>query len=744
MVSALALIISTGLVVGGASSVRAATPASIVVDAATDLGRLNNPAWYHNQVSSLPAGDRARVNEVGPAKVVRVWAKPAYYYDEATGAYNFSAPYNYFDDAAAHADQLFFNFDQCDQALMNLSTPQTCRDVLKAGIRHYKLRYPTMRYIEVFNEPDKTWTPSPGEPPAILLDEYYEWYKIAYSVVNEVNQELDPDLRLKVGGPATWYLNATYLGGFLDKFAADPDPAKKLDFISYHEYGRRSDPAQVMAAKSTIQGWLGSRGLNPNTPVAVSEYGVFPGAADAPTGHGPGTEAEDMLTQAAAMATLGIFYVNGGTDMPMHWTFNHPTNERKSMFVDGVPGAVRPYYNVVKMQRMLKERRISATSTALNTAGIGVNALATRDSSGIAVLATNYQWTTGTTQYDVALEVRNLPAEFTGQVLIERYLVDAVTSNYSYNPADAQLRRVERQVLPTGSSFNGSFTLSRNATVLVVLTPIVQVQAEDLATSHSSGDSEVDISDTAAGGGQLNKFVGNGVGDFVRYTVTVPRAGRYRITARMKDTPERAIAQLSIDGVDQGAPVDTYWTGYRFRDIDLGVVTFAAAGAKAFTFALTGTSGGAWTLGIDQITLQPQPGVRVEAESSTARISAGDHAYLLADAAASGGGLVKLVADTPGDWIRLMIHVPRPGTYQLSLAMKAFPNRGRCQVTVNEVAVGTPIDSYAATAGFVTLPVGTVNVPQTGTTTIGCEVTDANPASTGYEVAIDTIQLDEA
>jgi hypothetical protein len=744
VVAALTLLLSSGLVVTGVTSARAATAASIVVDAATDLGVLNNPAWYHNQTTSLPAGDLARVNEIGPARAVRVWAKPANYYDEVTGAYDFSGVYRYFDDAASHADQLFVNFDQCDQALMELAAPQTCREVLKAGIRHYKLRYPAMRYVEVFNEPDKTWTPGPHETPAIALADYYEWYKIAYSVVNEVNQELRPDLPILVGGAANYQFNGSYMRGFLDKFAADPDPARKLDFISYHEYGRRSNPADVQTAKSTIQGWLSNRKLDPGTPVVVSEYGVFPGPADQDVGHGPGTEAEDMLTQAAAMATLGMFYVEGGIDMPMHWVFNHSTNERKSMFVDGTPGAVRPYYNVVKMQRMLKERRTKATSTALDDTGTGVNALATRDGSGIAVLATNYQWTTGTAEYDVTLDVRNLPAEFTGaQILLERYLVDATTSNYSYDPADAQLRRVERRVMPAGNWANESFTLTRNATTLVVLTPLVQVEAENLVTAYSTNDIAEDISDPAASGGWLNKLTANGIGDYVRYTVTVPRAGRYRVMARMKDTPDRATARLAIDSVNQGEPVDSHWTGYRFRDVDFGLATFGTAGAKAFTFTLTGTSGGGWTLGVDQIILIPLPGVWAETELTTPRISTGDHVYYLTDAAASGGGLVKLGANAPGDWIRLMFHVPRAGTYRLSLAMKVFPDRGRCQVSVNGLAVGDPVDSYAATSGFATLPVGTV-ILGSGAATIGCDVAGANPASTGHEVAIDAIQLEEA
>jgi hypothetical protein len=713
-----------------------------VVDAGTDQGVLNNPAWYQNQTTSLPGGDLARADQIGPARVVRVWAKPANYYDETTGAYDFSGAYNYFDNAASHGDQLFVNFDQCDQALMNLDSPDTCRAVLKAGLLQYKQRYPMMRYVEVFNEPDKTWTPGASESPAIAVTDYYKWYQIAYSVVNEVNQELQPDLSILVGGPATYHFDPAYLRGFLDLFKADTNSGKKLDFISYHDYSRRANPADVVTAKSTIQGWLTNRGLDSDTPVVVSEYGVFPGSADEAAGHGPGTEAQDMLTQSAAMATLGIFYVDGGTDMPMHWVYNHPTNERKSMFVDGVPGAVRPYYNVVAMQRMLKERRISATSNGLDANGIGVNALATRDGSGIAVLATNYQWTTGTTEYDVGLTVADLPAEFAGaQIRLERYLVDATTSNYSYDPADADLTEVENRILPAGSSAAESFTLTPNATTLVVLTPVVQVEAEALPTTWSTGDVAQDIIDTAASGDVLSKLTADGAGDYVRYTVRVPRAGRYQVAARMKYTPERAVAQLSVDGVKQGDKVDTYYPGYKFRDVDFGSVAFATAGTKTFTFTLTGTSSGSWTLGVDQISLAPLPAVWAEAEATTPRGSAGSHIYRLTDDAASGGGLVKLGATAPGDWIRTAIHVPRAGTYQLNLVMKEYPNRGRCQVTVNGTAVGDPIDSYATSAAFATLPVGTVTIATAGAVTIGCEVTGANPASTGYEVAIDAIQL---
>jgi hypothetical protein len=535
--------------------------------------------------------------------VVRAWLKPDVYHDEVTGSYDFTSVYDHFTQITGYSDQLFVNVEQCDRSLMDLNSPQKCRAVLKAGIKHYKQRYPSLRYIEVFNEPDKNWAVRPDEKPALSVEEYYQWYRIAYSVVNEVNSELDPQVRLAVGGPVTYQFNETYLKAFLDRFAADTNTAKRLDFISYHDYGRRANPATVQAAKATIQDWLVARGLNRATPVVVSEYGVFPGGPETTSGQGT-TFSDDLLTQAAAMATLGNFYVRGSTDMPMHWVLNHPTNERKSMFVDEVDGAVHPYYNVVRMQRMLKRTRVKAESTAVSPAGIGINALATRDDTGVAVLATNYQWTTGTTAYEATVDIRNLGARFSGMsVLVERYLVDARTSNYAHDPAKSGLQRVQRYTLPAGSTPSISFPLAPNAVSLLVLTPVVHVEAEHAPTVVSAGDTAVDIADSAAGGGQLNKLTANGVGDFVRYTVELPQAGRYRIVGRLKRTPERGTVQLSVDGVAQGAVVDTRSTGFNFVDVEFGARTFNTTAPKSFTFTVVGTSGGAYTVGVDRLQL---------------------------------------------------------------------------------------------------------------------------------------------
>lgn len=720
----------------------AAGSAVVTVDAGVSLGTLNNPSWYQNHTTMTNA-DLDLARRIGPPRTARVWLKPAGYYDATTGTYDFTTSDRSLDTAASYADQLLANVDQCDQSLMTPADPQACRAVIKAGLMHYKQRYPMLRRIELFNEPDKTWAPGPSETPALSLDDYYQWYKVAYGVINEINAALAPDVPLELGGPATYEFDSAYLAGFLDRYRADTNPGKRLDFLSFHEYQHRGDPSAVEGEKASITSMLTARGLPANIPVMVTEYGVFPGGPDSATGHGT-TFSKDLLTQASAMATLGMFFVAGGMDMPMHWVYNHDTNERKSMFVDGVPGAVYPYYNVVAMQSMLKSTRISSRSSTLTPGGRGVNALATKDGSGIAVLVTNYQSTDGTTSYNTSIDVSGLPAEFTGrQILVERYLVDDVTSNYDHDPADGALRLVQRSWSPSGTSTSVSFPLGVNATSLVVLTPVGHAEAETLKATASAGDVVQAITDTAASGGGLSKLTANAVGDTVTYQVPVAQSGQYRVHARMKTTPDRAVSRLSIDGVVQGAPVDTGSTGYGFVDVDFGVATLAA-GTRSFRFTLTGTTSGGYTLGVDDLQLFPVQTYRTEAETMTPRASAGDHVYTIDDPGAGAGRWVKLAANGVGDSMRFSVPVPAAGRYSVGLRGKAYLGRGQAVVLVNGVQVGGPVDQYATTASFPLTTLGTVTLDRPGAVTIEFRIVGKQAASTGYDFAVDFVQFTQA
>jgi hypothetical protein len=457
------------------SSAVAQPDTTITVNAAKDLGAFNNPSRYQNQsgpTTPLSPHDLRMVNDLH-VDVVRVWALPRGYYNSTTGAYNFdfrssdgTTMYEYLDQAASYGRRLLMNLGECSPQIFSLVDPTTCRAVLQAGLVAYKMRYPSLEYIELFNEPDKTWAVAPGRWQGLSIDDYYDWYKIGYSIVNEVNAELRPSIPLRIGGPAAATFDRPFLQGFLDRYAADPDPTKRLDFISYHQYMHRSDPPAVRSEKPVLHQWLADRHLDPDTPVFVTEYGVFPGGSSGTT------FGADLLTQAAGMAALGYYYVVSGMDMEMNWVFNHTDNERKSMFVAGGDGSVYPYFNLVKMESMLRKRRIQAWSDGLSTTGIGVNALATRDSTGIAVLVTNYQWTDGQARHLVTLDVDNLPSGFQGRRLrVERYLVDATTSNYEYDPASSSLTRVVQYTVTADNHVKSVFPLGPNAMSLVVITP---------------------------------------------------------------------------------------------------------------------------------------------------------------------------------------------------------------------------------------------------------------------------------
>ena len=170
------------------------------------------------------------------------------------------------------------------------------------------------------------------------------------------------------------------------------------------------------------------------------------------------------------MQTLAYYYASSGMDAALHWVFRHPSNERKSMFT-AADGRVHPYFNLVRMQRRMKSRRVAATSDGLSPAGLGVNVLATADSSGVAVLTTNYQWTTGRATHDVSMDV-DLPAQLAHQRLrLDRYLIDSTTSNDAHDPASSDLQRVERHTVSAGATLHTTFRLEPNALSLVVLTP---------------------------------------------------------------------------------------------------------------------------------------------------------------------------------------------------------------------------------------------------------------------------------
>ncbi len=283
------------------------------------------------------------------------------------------------------------------------------------ALAHLKKRYPKIEYIEVENEPAD-------------IAAYYPKYRMMYQVVNAVSDLKLPGAKLKVGGPTLDTFSDRRLGQFFDLYKADADHGKRLDFVSYHQYlitteghwhEDKDNPAIVATERARVDRMLAARGLV-SRPVLITESGMFP----AMRGSSPdlGMDA-DLHIQAAGMASMHYFYLNQRGITPLHWTVDHPENDRKDLFFDTASGLPRPYYNAIRMQSMLPQTRYEASSDRLSKEGIGVYALAAATDKKVAVMSWNYQWTQNKA-YNTELTLAHLPKAFrTGNVLVERYKI---------------------------------------------------------------------------------------------------------------------------------------------------------------------------------------------------------------------------------------------------------------------------------------------------------------------------------
>lgn len=250
---------------------------TVTVDRAGPGRPFNNPVRYQNQISPLPPRNLASVTAVGPS-ITRVWLSP----DAKLAAGGWAAKYPVFDQVAEHSGRIMVVLLPC-HGLFTTPDPTECLTRTEEGLRHFKERYPTLEYVEFYNELDMT----PVAP------DYYRWYRRGYEMVNRVNAGLTPGIPLRIGGPSasTFAYCETHDRGFLKDFllayARDTAPGKRLDFLSYHSYnlaqkerdacGEPVIPPDAAQEKRMLSDLLGRLGLPRDTPVHVTETGLFAG-----------------------------------------------------------------------------------------------------------------------------------------------------------------------------------------------------------------------------------------------------------------------------------------------------------------------------------------------------------------------------------------------------------------------------------------------------------------------------------
>lgn len=424
-------------------------------------------------------------NDVGlHGKIYRVWVDALSIYDPKTGKYDYHGIDDYLSDASRLSDSLLVVMDTRVQIRDKKESPAQIKPVIKRILYDLKKRFPHIKYIEAFNEPDYNLAK------AVSPEGLYDYYRVYYQAVNEINRELKPKVPLEVGGPAFMQYHPEWMRAFLDRYKADPAPDKRLDFISWHGYGEfpggfhrgqgpqayhfyKDNPSEVADQRAKLETELRSRGLDVNIPSFIDELGVYPG----PSFDHMNDPHADALIQAAGTTSLIYWYMDQPHTVPFNWVLRHKSEERKDQLVTRagkdkpVPIDIfTPYGNTLLMMSKLKNERVPARSNAL-VEGKGVYAIATKDSTGVAVMVWNYQHT-GTKAYRATIDMDALPPNLRNKRVQQRvYRIDEHTSNYWSDPAHPNLQQVSHSVVKPGERYSVKADLGPNTFELVVLEP---------------------------------------------------------------------------------------------------------------------------------------------------------------------------------------------------------------------------------------------------------------------------------
>jgi len=471
--------------------------ATVTVDFGKSRGPFLHPERYNNvgrwaNNPKVRSADVDFFNKQGlHGKIYRVWVITETVYDPKTGSYNYAGLDDYLADISRLSDELLVVLDTRESMGKIGRSPAEIEPFVTKILRDLKERYPKIKYIEAFNEPDH------NAREMVKPDQLYNFYKIYYQAVNEVNRSLKPAVPLLVGGPATgtcgspWAPpgpnNLRWIPTFLDSYAADQNPSKRLDFLSYHVYGYfrdqvnckdyvpiRSDPSQLAGKREEIDGWLRQRGIDINIPSFITETGPYPG----PSYDDKANPHADYIRQAAGMSSYMYWHMENPKNIPFNWVLRHSSEQRKDQLMtragpdNKTPliNTFSPYGNSLAMMAKLKNERVEAQSSVLQ-AGKGIYALATKDSSGAAIMVWNYQQA-ATQSYRVKINLGELPASLRGKRLRQRvYRIDDKTSNYWSDPKTANLQQVSDVNLRSDRRGQLSFELSPNALQLVVMEP---------------------------------------------------------------------------------------------------------------------------------------------------------------------------------------------------------------------------------------------------------------------------------
>jgi IPT/TIG domain/Putative Ig domain/Glycosyl hydrolase catalytic core len=300
--------------------------------------------------------------------------------------------------------------------------------------------------FEVENEMDTTSDPrdlwlttsttvTQGDPSRFAqFDKVYAHWANAVNLVAQQN----PTKKIRIAGPATGFWSVYYGSGqlwhnqIIQKYAAQNI---RLDVVSLHIYSREVN--DLVKYAQSIRNTLIASG-NPKAEIWVSEWGASDtgdsvlGAINA-THQGAAWAINFLLQALKGSVTGGSFLLvrdNEGAD-----TEGAQSNMYEATWTHVQKGVEYPKA-IMNAFSMVDRMAGARNAAAVNTAKPDLHALASSDINSASLIVANYNYhfdfpnknySDLTTNESVAVTFKNL--SFSGPVIVDRYLIDAQTSN---------------------------------------------------------------------------------------------------------------------------------------------------------------------------------------------------------------------------------------------------------------------------------------------------------------------------
>jgi hypothetical protein len=418
----------------------------------------NLTAYWNTSLQKAPAPVIGKIAEesLGKAKIVRCWLNLDEMWDYRTRQFDFNFQigvdkykniaekfreswdwevessvffYDYLKAFSDHSDEILLNIRRYERDIMDKNIPVSAEDykmIIKEGLKHYKKLCPNIKYIQIGNEYNGGSFMKANE------DEYYPFYKIGYEAVNEVNEELglDGNNRILVGMSPPAGKTLERLGNLFRLYKNDESKTKRMEFISWHEYGVPI-PSTANREKE-IKSLLRANNLPENLPFFISEHEPYHGSyKDEQLEH-------HMLNTSHLPKSLYFTSLYSPQVKVFPWVLYHNKEiQTKFMYFSG-PNKVETEESEIKMLplgcsvkflNMLTGKEISVE----NSIDANNLVLASCEKNRLVIEAINYG-----EPCDVRLNIENIAEAFNeakmNKVHLVKYLIDSKHSNCLTNP----------------------------------------------------------------------------------------------------------------------------------------------------------------------------------------------------------------------------------------------------------------------------------------------------------------------